>query len=144
MELLETPNPSNLLEIKEVLDTELGTIHIYENIIVMEAKENVVISIKNGLFILLKVIKMVGTRPMIYISNRKNSYSVNPNDYKYLEMIPNLKGIAVVSYENTGSNTAELERLFYKKPFCNVTSLEDAKNWAAEVLHGGHYLTKSK
>lgn len=130
------PRLSDTLLAKEILDTEIGTIYFYDNILVMEGKENSIFSIKTSLFILLKVIKMVGTKPVVYISNRVNSYSVDPNDYKYLEMIPNLKGIATVSYNNITKSSAKLEQKFFKKPFRDFESLDDAKFWAMEVLEG--------
>lgn len=133
---LQAPRLSDTLLAKEVLDTEIGTIYFYDNILVMEGKENAVFCIKTGLSILLKVIKIVGIKPVVYISNRINSYSVDPNDYKYLEMIPNLQGIATVSYNNFTKNSATLEQKFFKKPFRDFESLDDAKFWAMEVLEG--------
>lgn len=134
IDTLYAPRLSQDLLVKEVLDTEIGIIHFYDNIIVMEGKENAIFSIKTGLFILLKVIKIVGNKPMVYISNRVNSYSVDPNDYKYLEMIPNLQGIATVSYNHFAKGSAKLEQKFFKKQFRDFESLDDAKFWAMEVL----------
>ena len=122
---------SNLLE---VLETDLGTIYIYDHIVMMEAKENVLISFKTGIFILLKVIAKVGTRPVVYISNRINSYAVDPNDYKYLEMLPTLKGIAIVSYSTFTNETSKLEQRFFSKPFRTIGSVPEAKEWAEALL----------
>jgi hypothetical protein len=121
---------------RKVLNTEIGTIYIYDHLVIMEGKENVNISIRNGMPILLKVVKAVGLRSVVYISNRINAYSVDPNDYKYLEMIPNLKGIAVVAYNDYSVNTAYLEEKFFRKPFKVFTSMEDAKKWAGYVIDG--------
>lgn len=128
------PRLSEDIQAKEVLDTELGTIFFYDNILVMEAKEDVLISIKTGLSILLEVVKRVGLKPVVYISNRVNSYSVDPNDYKFLNMIPNLKGVAIVSYNETNLKTADLEKSFIKKTCESFDNLSDAKVWAKEVL----------
>jgi hypothetical protein len=128
------PNHSPQIHLQEVLETELGTIYFYDNIVMMEAKEDVVLSLKTGIFILLKVISMVGTKPVVYISNRINSYAVAPTDYKYLELIPNLKGIAVVNYLPHLRESVELERRFFKKPFESFNCLEDAKKWAQYML----------
>jgi hypothetical protein len=121
---------------RKVLDTEIGTIYIYNNLVIMEGKENVNISISNGMPILLKVVKLVGLRSVVYISNRIHAYSVDPNDYKYLEMIPNLKGIGVVTYNQYSFNTAVLEEKFFRKPFKVFANLEDAKRWASHVVDG--------
>lgn len=132
----EAPQLSEALNLLEVLETELGDIYIYDSIIMMEGKENVTMSFRTGIFILMRIISLVKTRPVVYISHRLNSYPVDPNDYKYLEMIPNLKGIAVVSYTDYGTATAKLEKRFFKKPFKNFTSLSQAQVWAQDVIDG--------
>jgi len=132
---LDAPKLSEELNLLEVLETDLGAIYIYDSIIMMEGKENVTISFRTGIFILLKLISLVKTRPVVYISHRINSYAVDPNDYKYLDMIPNLKGIAVVSYSDFGQETAQLEKRFYKKPFKCFTSLSEAEKWAKDLHH---------
>lgn len=134
--ITETPILSKQIHLQEVLETELGTIYFYDNIVMMEAKEDVVLSLKTGIFILLKVISMVGTKPVVYISNRINSYAVAPTDYKYLELIPNLKGIAIVNYLEHLQESTELEKRFFKKPFEAFDNLHDAKVWAYQMLHG--------
>lgn len=134
MNNITAPQIADHMPVKEVLHTDIGTIYFYDNILVMEGKQDAVFSIKTGLFILLKVIKIVGTKPVVYISNRINSYSVDPNDYKYLEMIPNLKGIATVSYSNVNKGSAQLEKQFFKKPFYDFDNLDAAKMWALELL----------
>ena len=135
MMTMNAPKLVDDLVLKNVLDTELGTIQFYDNLIVMEAKEDVVISLKTGMFILLKVISIVGTKPVVYISNRVNSYAVVPTDYKYLEMIPNLRGIAVVSYSPYTKESVELESRFFNKPFTVFDNMNDAKNWSRELLN---------
>ena len=135
MATLNNPNAFNELVLQDQMDTELGTIYIYNSIVMMEAHENVTISIATGMFILLKLLTKIGTKPIVYISHRINSYSVDPNDYRHLEMIPNLKGIAVVSYSASGRSTAEsLEKKFYQKPFQTFSNLTEATYWANEVL----------
>ena len=61
---------------------------------------------------------------------------MDPNDYKYLEMIPNLKGIAIVSYSDFGHKTALLEKRFFKKHFGSFRSLREAYEWSQDVLNG--------
>ncbi|RMA58909.1 SpoIIAA family protein [Ulvibacter antarcticus] len=132
--MLDISNSTMVIEPLKVLDTEIGEIKIYDNLIIMEGKEDSLFSFRTGIFILLNLISQVGIRPVVYISNRVNNYSVDPNDYKYLEMIPNLKGIAVVSYSDWAKNAAKLEKRFYKKPFETFGSLDEAKEWASSLL----------
>ena len=121
---------------RKVFDTELGKIFIYDNLVIMEGKPNVVMTIKTGMSILIDVAKAVGIRPVVYISNRINSYSVDPNDYKYLEMIPHLKGIGIVTYNDRACEIAKLEEHFFSKPFKVFRNLDDAKAWADYVVKG--------
>lgn len=120
----------------QVLDTALGQIIIDKDHIIMTANPEVEISIKTGIFILLDVVKKVGTRPVVYISNRINCYSLDPNDYKYLEMVPNLKGIAIVAYNEIIRDRALLEERFFRKPFKAFSDLTEAKEWASAVVDG--------
>jgi hypothetical protein len=51
-------------------------------------------------------------------------------------MIPHLKGIAIVSYNKRGYQTAKLEEKFFRKPFKVFADLEEAKRWAEYVIQG--------
>ena len=77
--------------LKNVLETDIGTVFFYGNIVVFEAKEGIVLSYKNGFSILLKGLKILGAKPWVYISNRVNSYSIKPIDYKYLNKNTNVE-----------------------------------------------------
>lgn len=135
MSLLSAPQKITELVLQEQFETHLGSIYIYDTVIMMEAREDVTVSFGTGMYILLKLLTKIGTRSVVYISHRINSYAVDPNDYKYLEMIPNLKGIAVVSYSESRRSTARsLEKKFYKKPFETFENLQDASSWATEIL----------
>ncbi len=120
--------------LKHVLETEIGTLFFYGNIVVMEAREGVVLSHKNGFSILLKALKLLGTQKWVYISNRINSYSVKPIDYKYLNKIPTLKAVAIVNYFEVGYLNAELESKFCKKPFQVFHNLNNAFMWSQGFL----------
>ena len=49
---------------------------------------------------------------LIYISNRVNSYSLDPNDYSHLNQIPTLKAIGVVQYQKSLKTAIEFEKIF--------------------------------
>ena len=73
-------------------------------------------------------------RLFVYITYRKNSYSVDPVIYKYTSKIQNLAGFAVVTKENIVKKNAEIEKLFLKKPFEIFNKLDDAIVWAKSIL----------
>ena len=80
-------------------------------------------------------LKYVGSRPFVYIANRVNSYSVNPNDYVYLEKVPTLKGIAIVTPTELGKKNAELELNFFRKPMEIFDNVSEAYLWGKQLLH---------
>ena len=73
-------------------------------------------------------------KPFVYITNRVNSYSVDPSIYKLTSKIPNLKGFAVVTKTLLAKKNAEIEKLFLNKPFEIFKDLDEAINWARNIL----------
>ena len=115
--------------------SDIGTIYFYQNCLVGEFNEGVTVSYSTGFTLLLNCLKHIGAKSFYIISNRRNSYSVQPNDYKYLEKVPNLKGIAIVTIDPKGMNNAMLESKFFKKEFAVFNNLDDAKNWGDHLIH---------
>ncbi|OBX22814.1 MULTISPECIES: hypothetical protein [Bizionia] len=64
-----------------------------------------------------------------YISNRVNSYSVDPLTYVETEKIPNLLAMAIIPETEIMRKNAEYERNFYDKPYEIFDCLGDAINW---------------
>ena len=102
---------------RDILEAPVGTLFFYDNFVVVNMKEGVTVSYKTGVSLLAKALKNIGVQPFIIISDRKYSYSIDPVDYKYLNVLPNLKGIAVVCYTEASYKSAKLESNFFKKPF---------------------------
>lgn len=130
-------NPHNLtspVALNHVLETELVTAYFYSNIVVVEAHEGVTLSYKTAFSLLVKGLQFTLSKPFVYISNRVNSYSLNPNDYIYLEKIPTLKGIAIVAPTELGKQNAELELNFFKKPMEIFDETNDAFEWAKMIV----------
>ncbi len=121
--------------LRHVLKSDIADIYFYTNIVVVEAFEGVTLSYKTAFSVLLKSLQLFGIKPCIYIANRVNSYSVNPNDYKYLNKINTLKGIAIVTQLEEARNNAELERKFSKKPFEIFENIEEAYKWGINILN---------
>ena len=49
-------------------------------------------------------------------------------------MIPNLKGIGIVSTTERGRSNAQLEAKFFKKPFKVFDDMKSAYLWGKELL----------
>ncbi|RDK87047.1 hypothetical protein [Marinirhabdus gelatinilytica] len=125
--------PENL-ELRDYFSNEAADVYLYDNFAVVEVKEGTTLSFKNGFSLLLKGLAILGTKPWIYISNRIHSYAVVPTDYKYLNKVPTLKGLAIVNSEKASMTNAHLEENFFKKPFIIVNSLEEAYQWGRNIL----------
>lgn len=123
-----------VLEIKDFYKNEAADVYLYEKFAVIEAREGATLSYRSGFTLLVKGLNIYGATPWIYISNRVNSYSVVPTDYKYLNKVPTLKGLVIVSQEKSKMNNAHLEKEFFKKPFIIVSSLAEAYEWGKERL----------
>ncbi|MEM7186848.1 MAG: hypothetical protein AAF466_09330 [Bacteroidota bacterium] len=139
-------NPHNLpngVYLKDQLDTDIGTIYFYPNIVIVEAHEGVTINYKTAFSILLRGLQITGFKPVVYISNRINSYSVDPNDYKYLNKISSLKAIAIVSKLESARQNAKLEKEFSKKDLEIFEDLNDAYLWAMAKLGKTPVTTKN-
>lgn len=127
-------NFPNHIKPTSVIENDIANVYFYDNLVVVEVTEGMNITIKNGLSLLLKILSTLRTKPWVYISNRVNSYSVDPNDYKYLNKIPTLQGIAIVDIKESGKASAILEQSFSKKPLKIYDSMTDAVEWANTIL----------
>ncbi len=130
-------SPHNLPEeapLLDILKTKIGTVYFYENFVIVEANEGALLSYSTSFQILLKGLQIMKNRPLVYIANRINSYSVNPTDFKYLESVPTLKGIALVHHTEESKVNAYYESTFFNKPIESFDSLEDAYYWAQNLL----------
>ena len=69
-------------------------------------------------------------RPIAYISNRINNYSVVPTDWlKFYKNRHKLEFYSIVAYNNSGLTSVILEKLFFKDKIRQFSSLEDAVGW---------------
>lgn len=121
-------------KIKKILETDIGVVYFYGNIVVFEADEGVTLSYKTGFSLLLKGLTIIGGKPFVYISNRTNSYSIKPMDYKYINKVPTMKSFGIVTYSEVGRSNAELESNFCKKPFRIFDNLTEAVIWGKGFL----------
>lgn len=84
--------------------------------------------------ILIKKIEKRFNKPFIYITNRINSYSVDPNIYPRTTEVKNLAGFAVVSKAHMAKVNAQIEQMFFGKPFEIFSEMEEAIAWAKKIL----------
>lgn len=120
----------------EVHNLDIGKFTFYPNIIVCEIKEGIHVDFENAAFAIQVAQMMLGSeKPAVYISHRTNSYSWNPIHYREIvELFPNFMALAIVSENKKRRMIANLERLFIKKPIKVFDNLDDAIQWAQEVI----------
>jgi hypothetical protein len=118
-----------------LLTYDFGEIEVHDNFVVAIMKEG--ITVKPEFNNILKEIAndLFENRCFGYITNRKNSYAVDPRIYLQTSKIPNLIGFAVVAKRKYAKEAAKVERLFFEKPFEYFENLEDAKTWILELIN---------
>ncbi len=119
-----------------ILELDFATIRIYESLIITECKEGVLLDVQKNRKVLELAGEVFNNGAFGYISNRINSYAVDPMVYRESAAHPQLKAIAVVSSNELARSSAKLEQQFYTNtnPFQIFSSLEEAKVWINGVL----------
>jgi len=82
----------------------------------------------------LAVFNAIGDKPTVYLTNRINSYSVDPTLYTNISKVENIIGFGVISQLENKPNQTSIEKLFYKKNFQLFNNLEAAVVWANKTL----------
>jgi hypothetical protein len=119
---------------KEILNFDFCDMSVYDNYLVVVMKEGVNITPKHN-SVLVEVTKNhFSDKPFVYITHRINSYSVDPKIYFETSKIENLKGFAVVSNNYKAKVNAQIEQMFFNKPFEIFTSLKDAFTWGESLI----------
>ncbi|WP_235841580.1 hypothetical protein [Confluentibacter sediminis] len=109
-------------------------VFVFDHFIIKQVKEGQSSDLLNTSELETIVKEHFENKNMVYISNRVNSYSVNPLVYKEFEKIPNLIAIAVVPHSNSMRLSAELESKFFNKPFEIFENLNTAVSWANRII----------
>ncbi len=76
---------------------DIGTVQVFDDYMVATYNEGVTVTLE-------RVYQLIGIseihfrdRPFGFISNRKNSYAIDPTIYNYVRELQNLKAYAIVS-----------------------------------------------
>ncbi|MFO8148062.1 MAG: hypothetical protein ACQEWG_00890 [Bacteroidota bacterium] len=117
--------------IESAIAFDFGKVTIIDNILIAELNEGILFDVENNRKLLKLGNKIFKGMPYGYISNRVNSYAVNPMIYLESSSTINLKAIAVVSNNPVCQQNTLLEKQFYKEEdsFEVFDTLEAAINW---------------
>lgn len=128
---------TNLLENSYIKthQLEIGTFKFYENVVIGQVREGAQVTLDKALPLLALGWEQYRNKPVIYISDRKHSYSLDPTmHYETKKLVPYLGGYAWVVYDALNKKNAELEARFLECPTCICHSMESALGWASEML----------
>lgn len=120
---------------RKTLNLPIGRVEIYENYLIAEINEGKSVDVSSSEILEDIAATYFSNKMFVYITVRKNSYSVNPSVYKKTSLIKNLAGMAVVANTPLAFNNVEIEKLFSSTPFESFTNIESAVNWAHSLLN---------
>lgn len=123
-------------------DLEISEVFIHENFLINQIREGKHIQPKHADLLGNIIDKHFSIKKVVYISNRVNSYSVDPMTYGYVAAIENLVAMAIVATDKKAQDAAKFEKDFYSKPFKIVSTLTEAVAWTYEELE--KYNTQNK
>lgn len=113
---------------------EFGEVAVYEDYIVVVMKEGITVAPKYNDDLIKLSEAYFKNRKFGYITQRKYSYSVDPQIYFKTSKIKNLVAFAIVANENPISKTSDLEKTFLRQPLKVFQELADAVNWVQELV----------
>ncbi len=119
-----------------VHDLDIGVFRFYPNLVVSEIREGTVVTFEKALPLFSLGLEYYDVNTsLVYISDRKNSYSIDPTLHmEAKEIFANLIGYGVVAYNEMSRKIAALEQKFVACPMAVFNSLDEAESWAQSLL----------
>lgn len=116
------------------LDFFFGEIFVHDNYIIAVMKEGITVTpdLNDVLFDI--VTTYFHSKPFVYITNRINSYAVDPAIYVETAKIYNLIGFAIVSQNTLAFSNSDIEKRFFKKPLVHFDTLDEAIIWSENLV----------
>nr|WP_321415232.1 hypothetical protein [uncultured Allomuricauda sp.] len=119
-------------KIKQIREYEFGTFYFFDGLVISEMNEGETFDWSIAEKIIDVAYEVLGKdRPIAYISNRINNYSVVPTDWlKFYKHRHKLDLYSIVAYNTSGLTSVVLEKLFFKDKIRQFSNLEDAIKWS--------------
>lgn len=120
---------------KNKVDLGFGVIEFYDDYAIGIMNEGAHLSNAEDIMIFSCCEDIFGGKPFGYISNRLNSYSINPMAHKSASNnLDSLIAYAVVAQTPAHRLSYSVERIFLEKPIAYFTELNLAKEWISNAL----------
>ena len=132
--IVNTPNLDGVSSLDRILETHDSYIHFVDNNIYFEPMEGINLSFSREIDLLIQAADRIGNTPFIYISNQCQHAAGFLYDYKYLEMLPNLVGIAIIRQNASDKGKIIFDESHFKNPIEIFDSLVDAKKWSKTLF----------
>ena len=118
--------------IREIRECEFGVFYFFDGLVISEMKEGVVFNWSMAKKIIDIAYDIIGRdKPIAYISNRINNYSVVPTDWlKFYKNRHQLEFYSVVAYNKGGLASIVLEKMFFRDNIRQFSDLETAIKWS--------------
>lgn len=107
---------------------------IFDEFLVCQIREGMEIHPEHSQNLNEIIQKHFSGKNIVYVSNRVNSYSVDPLTYVETEKIPNLVAIAMVPETPIMKQNAEFEKNFFDKPYEIFDTLSQAIQWVHTII----------
>ena len=120
---------------KKSLNLDFCKLTFYDSYVVVIINEGINIDKEINKILFDVISQFYNNKSFVYISHRINSYSVDPHIYSKTSLVKNLAGFAVVSKDYKSKVNAKIEQMFFSKPLEIFETLEDAYNWANELVN---------
>jgi hypothetical protein len=119
-------------KIKEVREYEFGVFYFFDGLVISEMSEGTTFDWEKAEKIIRVAYEILGKdKPVAYISNRINDYSVVPTDWlKFYKNRHHLEFYSIVAYNNGGLASVILEKMFFRNKIRQFSNLEDAIQWS--------------
>jgi hypothetical protein len=116
-------------------ELDIGTFRFYDELVIGQVKEGAQVTLDKALPLLALGWEQYRNKPVIYISDRKFSYSLDPTmHFETKKLVPYLSGYAWVVYNKLNEQNARLESRFLDCPTHICSSMASALLWASELL----------
>ncbi len=115
-------------------DLGVSEVFIFDEFFINQIREGVVITPEHNTALRAVIDEHFSNKPVIYISNRFFSYTVNPLTYLETSKIHNLVGIAIIAEEPAKRTVAQYESGFFNKPYKIFKTLGEAIEWVHKTI----------
>ncbi|MER3375900.1 MAG: hypothetical protein RIM83_14775 [Allomuricauda sp.] len=123
--------------IREIRECDFGVFYFFDGLVISEINEGVVFNWSMAKKIIDIAYEIIGKdKPIAYISNRINNYSVVPTDWlKFYKNRHKLEFYSVVAYNKGGLSSIVLEKMFFKNNIRQFSDLENAIKWSISMIN---------